>query len=603
MNHRIVPLLILLLGLMACEESQIADPPAAPVGEIGGVIYQRLYPEVPVADVELSWGGVVATSDADGVYSLDPVAAGADSLRVSHPDFVSESRWIELDDTDQQQSFTLLPLDTTSPPSPLAFSANSVEGSFLRLIWSPPADDSDLAGYWLRKSPGDPSVLRLGTESTSWLDISVAPSREYSYELSCIDASGNLSPALTTVAQVNGLPQPSRLSFPPEGDYASISLIWERNEDDDFASYRLYRDQDAVVDSTDTLVFTSTEPSDSSWTDTDVAANEVYSYRLYCEDQSGQVSTHPQDGHLRAAAQRFLGIDSSDKRLMPLPGTDRFLVSYSLQSRIHLVDGDGTLLATEEIGNSLPNLKGLPDGRVWGFRPQNIVEDAYLALIETDPLALVREGELDYAFNDLAPAGGDSLVLTPNAGGAPIVLNTLTFTSLDTLDLLSDLSARCLVVADPTGRRLFFAEPEGARRLLRVDLDAGPAISETVTLNGVITQLQMSDDGHLLIAYATDDRLARYDAADFGNLSELDVNLTLFQGRFTFGGEAYWEQDYYSGINGYDLDWPGGAATFIVHFDLIASPRQTVPLSIGGRVAIAMNNGWISLCDPGREAP
>jgi hypothetical protein len=603
MKPRIILPLILLSALTACEESQTTEPPADPVGEISGAVYQRLFPEVPVTGAELNWAGSTATTDDEGDYTLTPTAAGAGSLRVTHPNFSSESRWIELDETDQQQSFTLLPLDTTPPPEPLAFDASSVEGTFLRLVWTPPADSSDLAGYWLRKSPGDPAVQRLGIETTSWLDISVAPSRDYSYELSSIDLSGNLSPALTAVAQVNALPTPSRISLLPDGDYGSIPLYWERNKDEDFAAYRIYRSQGAVVDSLDTLVFSSSESPDTSWTDTGVTANELYRYRLYSYDQSGQVSTHPGSGHLRAAAQLFLGIDENEKRLAPLPGRNEFLVSYTSVPQVLLADADGALLASEELGNALPYLKGQADGRVWGFRPDTGDEDAYLALIETDPLALVRDTNLDLEFTDLA-AAGDSLILIPSAGGAPLVLDAVTFAGLGSLDLLAGLSDSTLVIAHPDGRRLLFAEWGGARRLLRVDLDAGPAISETATLDGAAALLQMSDDGHLLIAYRDDGKLARYDAMDFTSFSELTVNLSLLTGRFSSTGDSYWQRDMFSnGIEGFSLDWVGGAASDIAHYDQLATPRQTAPLSIGGRIATTMSNGWISLCDPSLDGP
>ena len=241
---------------------------------------------------------------------------------------------------------------------------------------------------------------------------------------------------------------------------------------------------------------------------------------------------------------------------MPLPGTDRFLVSYAGEPRVHLADTDGTLLASEDLANSLPFLKGLADGRVWGFRPDTSDNDAYLALLETDPLALARDGNLDFAFTDLAAAGGDSLILIPSAGGAPLVLDALTFTGLGSLDLLADLSDSTLVTADPGGRRLFFAEWGGARRLLRVDLDAGPAISETATLGGAASLLQMGTHGHLLIAYRDSGHLARYDAMDFASFSELDIAITTLVARFTLDGDGYWQRNFFGNGIGQCLGCP-----------------------------------------------
>ncbi len=308
-------------------------------------------------------------------------------------------------------------------------------------------------------------------------------------------------------------------------------------------------------------------------------------------------------GHLQAAAQLLFGVDPNAKNLHSLPGRDDFLVGYLGRELVHLVDGDGDLLASVDTGNSLTYLKGQANGSVWGFRPHTGNEDAYIALIDTEPLALTRDAHLNLFFTDLAAAAGDSLILIPSTGGAPLLLDAITFTELGNLDLLPDLSDSCLVLADPSSRLVYFVESGGARRLLRVDLDDGPGIDEVATLNGTATQLQMGTEGHLLIALHDTDLLVRYDSMDFTIVSELSVDLVLLAGRFTPSGDDYWQQKGSSSIGGFSLDWDGGIVTEIAQYDQLATIRQVTPLSIGGRIATSISNGWISLCDPSRDGP
>ena len=306
-NRRLVLALLLTVILAgACSESGTNPPPPPPgPGALAGSIYQRLNPELPLEGAELSWGGASAQSGADGSYTLSPDATGSDSLRVSLDGFVGESRWVTLGEDDQQHSFTLLPYDTVPPPAPLAFGAATEDGQFLRLTWTAPADSSDLAGYWLTKSPGDPQAQRFDISVNSWLDLGVSFGRDYSYRLSSVDASGNLSAPLEVVDAVNAPPVPSFLEFLPTGDYGHVNLRWNANDEDDFAFYRLYRrDGGLSADSLNTLVYSTANAGDTLFTDTGVVANALYTYRLYTVDSAGTASTQPSQSQARGAAQR-----------------------------------------------------------------------------------------------------------------------------------------------------------------------------------------------------------------------------------------------------------------------------------------------------------
>ncbi len=595
-------LLALAALISACDESGKVTPPeqVAP-GRLQGAIYQRLNPEVPLAGATLSWGGLSATSAADGSYTLAPTATGADSLRVSLPGFAAESRWVELGEADEQQSFALLPFDVTPPPAPLSFSVQSVGGEFLRLVWTAPADSSDLDGYWVTKSPGDPQAQRFDIAVNAWLDIAIAPERDYIYTLASIDPSGNLSAALTVTAAIDAPPAASRLRFQPTGDYARIPLRWAANADADFAGYRLYRDTgDSTADSLDLLVFASADPADTLFTDLAVAANAVYTYRLYTLDSQGQATSPLGLCHVRAAAQRFAGLDAEERSLVFPTGGDRFLLADDSGGRLLSVDGQGVARDSLTLGASPAVILPLPDGRLWAAAAAG-GQQATLQLLDSDPLALLREGSAALLPGALAWLGGDSLILAPAAGGAPVLYDVLNFLPLDTLDFLGSLSPGSRLAADPDGKQLFVAETGGNLRLLRVDLTGSPFLAESIDLPGFPIALQLDGAGGLLLAYVAASSLQRIDAGDFAAQTSITLPEFMSLGRFSAGGDEWWGRLVgQTRVMGYALDWSGTTATLIAGFDQIESPVALGRLEPGGPVVSLLSGDWVSLCDPTR---
>ncbi len=599
--------LLAALALMsACDEESTVTPPepVAP-GHLQGAVYQQLNPEVPLAGATLSWGGLSATSAADGSYSIAPEAVGADSLRVSLAGFAAESRWVELGEDDQQQSFALLPFDVTPPPAPLSFDIQSVGGEFLRLLWTAPADSSDLAGYWLTKSPGDPQTQRFDIAVNAWTDIAITAGREYSYTLASIDHSGNLSPALAQTAAIDAPPVGSALEFLPTGDYGQIPLRWTANREADFAAYRLYRtDGEVTADSLDLLVFTSTSAADTLFTDTAVAANAVYSYRLYCLDAAGQAASPLPLSAARGAAQRFAGIDGEERVLVFPAASDRFLLADAAGGRLLLVDGDGLAQDSLTVSASPASFAPLPDGRLWAAAASG-GDQARLLLLDTDPLSLLREGLVDLRPGAIAWLGGDSLVVAPLLGGAPVLVDALNFLPLDTLDFLADLAIDSRLVADPDTKQLFVVETSGARRLFRVDLSGPPVLAESVALVGFPIAFQRDGAGNLLLAFLVSSTLLRVAEADFTQQTSIALPAIMSLGRFTADGGEWWGRPAgQRRANGYSLDWSGAVATFLNDYLQVDDPLAMGRLESGGPIVSLLDNYWVSLCDPARgDAP
>ena len=73
----------------------------------------------------------------------------------------------------------------------------------------------------------------------------------------------------------------------PEGYYNRLQLAWNMSAVSDFAQYRIYRGVSAGVDSTDYLVRILTSRSTVTLTDTGLAQNSSYYYRVFVVDNTG----------------------------------------------------------------------------------------------------------------------------------------------------------------------------------------------------------------------------------------------------------------------------------------------------------------------------
>ena len=107
-----------------------------------------------------------------------------------------------------------------------------------------------------------------------------------------VDAAGNVDnrPAENTLTVVSS-PTPVQIITIEAVSSSKISLTWTASVDDDFASYRIYRDTDNTPDeSPENLVATVTSRSTLSFTDT--ALNDVtwYYYRVFVRNVLGVTS-------------------------------------------------------------------------------------------------------------------------------------------------------------------------------------------------------------------------------------------------------------------------------------------------------------------------
>ena len=106
------------------------------------------------------------------------------------------------------------------------------------------------------------------------------------------DAAGNTATALDATRTLTVRKPPTAIvlteafaSVPP--DPARVTLRWEQSLDNDFAAYRVYRSDDAVVDGSDLLVATTSNRGGTESADSDVAEGKTYFYGVFVRGSSG----------------------------------------------------------------------------------------------------------------------------------------------------------------------------------------------------------------------------------------------------------------------------------------------------------------------------
>jgi len=188
--------------------------------------------------------------------------------------------------------------NANQPPTPVTLYPPSPKGgstSILSISWSQNTDE-DFACYKLfrSKTPGVDSTSVLVTtitsqQTTTYDDTYLQANTTYYYRIYVYD-TGGLAAGSNEVSgrtNVNEPPTAVTLFAPSSPTYSSLTLSWTQNQDEDFASYRVFRSESPGVDSTSTLVTTITERTTVTYTDTDLKENTTYYYRVYVYDTGG----------------------------------------------------------------------------------------------------------------------------------------------------------------------------------------------------------------------------------------------------------------------------------------------------------------------------
>ncbi|WP_146146051.1 fibronectin type III domain-containing protein [Geodermatophilus tzadiensis] len=174
------------------------------------------------------------------------------------------------------------PRDSVAPAPPTGVTATA-GNMWATVTWTPNSADPDADGYRVLRDGTPVTGLLAGRATASWTDTAVVGDRTYGYTVQTHDTSGNWSAASSPVASA----RPTDLTPPatPTGLVATagdtrVVLSWTANTESDLAAYVVHRDGVEVA-----RVTTGT-----SWTDTGVANDTTYAYRLAAVDRHGNLS-------------------------------------------------------------------------------------------------------------------------------------------------------------------------------------------------------------------------------------------------------------------------------------------------------------------------
>ncbi len=187
----------------------------------------------------------------------------------------------------------------TSPPSiPGNLTATPVGSSQVNLTWNASTDNLGIANYRVERCTGTgcTDFAEIGTPTgTSLNDTGRASSTTYRYRVRAADPSGNLSDYSTIVSATTGAGGDTTAPTAPTGLAASplstsrIDLSWTASTDDvGVTQYRIERCQGTSC-TTWAQVGTATT---TTFSNTGLAANTVYRFRVRAADAAGNLSAY-----------------------------------------------------------------------------------------------------------------------------------------------------------------------------------------------------------------------------------------------------------------------------------------------------------------------
>ena len=156
--------------------------------------------------------------------------------------------------------------------------------------------DYDFSSYRIYRSPypGVSSGSHLVVEllertSTTYQDTGLSHNTSYYYRVYVIDTGDKASGSNETSGQTleNLPPQPVILAQPSVEDSTTLRLNWSQNQDDDFASYRIFRSAFSPVDTTSTPISIVNTRETTEYLDSRLNMGQQYFYRLFVFDQGG----------------------------------------------------------------------------------------------------------------------------------------------------------------------------------------------------------------------------------------------------------------------------------------------------------------------------
>ena len=183
--------------------------------------------------------------------------------------------------------------DHTPPSVPTGLHATPLSDTQMSVVWTASTDNAGVLGYEVFRGTTPSSLSPIGTSPTnSYLDITVAPSKTYYYQVQAYDTSGNFS---TSSATAVGTTLPDTIPPTTPGNVSAISqtgpkaiLNWTSSTDDyAVANYQIYRGTSAT---NLTLIASVLTTVPLTYTDTKITSGKTYYYAVAAFDVARNMS-------------------------------------------------------------------------------------------------------------------------------------------------------------------------------------------------------------------------------------------------------------------------------------------------------------------------
>ncbi|MFB9596606.1 PQQ-dependent sugar dehydrogenase, partial [Saccharothrix longispora] len=216
-------------------------------------------------------------------------AAGkaVDVLDSSTADGARVVQWPDTGGTSQQWRLVRLGTDTTPPTAPAAPRTSNLTCSSVTLSWSASTDDVGVAFYDVYH---DGQLMTSVPGTARSVDLTVVPGATWGLYVNARDAAGNVSQASPTVTitvpqcQADTVPPTTPTGVTATASGTTVAVRWSPATDNvGVTGYEVLRDG--------TQVGSTTGATTTSFTDSGLAANTRYEYRVRARDAQANRST------------------------------------------------------------------------------------------------------------------------------------------------------------------------------------------------------------------------------------------------------------------------------------------------------------------------
>jgi fibronectin type 3 domain-containing protein len=127
--------------------------------------------------------------------------------------------------------------------------------------------------------------------TTTYTDQGLEQNKDYYYQVLVYDQVGAFAASNEVRGHTKDLaPVAVTLETPTAVSQTELTLSWSKNDEDDFASYKIYRSTEPSVDVTDQLIATITRSDVTTYRDSGLQENTRYYYRVFVFDNGGTSS-------------------------------------------------------------------------------------------------------------------------------------------------------------------------------------------------------------------------------------------------------------------------------------------------------------------------